>query len=393
MAIAKDESAYFAEWVAHHLYCGFDSIDIYINRSTDNSAKMLGKICTAYPQVNFFQADWVDTAGAKAAERLQFIIYAMVLEQLRRSNEYTHVCFLDIDEFWIHQQEKTNIKAFIDKFERDSVVYLEWLVDFGRDKSFSLLSNRLEGYLSPLGKCIYPVGIDIEQVRLHISTFSSKQKMVLADGSEYIEQHNKTQAVIEAKNTLKQSFIYHRANRSQMEYVSLTLRGRPSSSFPFKENRNGLPDDQKQKLHVMLNDELYSDRQNLFESFLLDCKINDEYITAKAFVQERYQKTLQQVSAFINQHYDLMLSIFAGVKDKNLTKFFTEYRRNLILKNPKDADLLRDLAIQAYHQDIEECVSLINQAHHLRPSGPMINQLRKRYLVALEKASQVKDAQ
>jgi hypothetical protein len=232
IAIAKDESAYFAEWIAHHLHCGFDSIDIYINRTRDNSITLLEKVCAAYPEVKFFEADWIDTAGPKAAERLQFIIYAMALDKLKRDSEYTHVCFLDIDEFWVHQEKDVNIKTFVDGFDPNDVIYLEWLVDFGRDLPFSLIPNVIEAYISPLGKCIYPVNADIEQVRLHISIFKSEQNVVLADGRKYLEDNSKQQALISSQSSLKPCFIFHRANRSQMEYISLTLRGRPSSNFP-----------------------------------------------------------------------------------------------------------------------------------------------------------------
>lgn len=37
VAIAKDEAAYLPDWIFHHLYFGFDSIDIYVNNTTDNT--------------------------------------------------------------------------------------------------------------------------------------------------------------------------------------------------------------------------------------------------------------------------------------------------------------------------------------------------------------------
>lgn len=37
IAIAKDEAAYLPDWIFHHLYFGFDSIDIYVNNTTDNT--------------------------------------------------------------------------------------------------------------------------------------------------------------------------------------------------------------------------------------------------------------------------------------------------------------------------------------------------------------------
>ena len=45
VAIAKDEGAYIAEWIFHHLYFGFDAIDIYVNRTTDNTCQNLNLKC------------------------------------------------------------------------------------------------------------------------------------------------------------------------------------------------------------------------------------------------------------------------------------------------------------------------------------------------------------
>lgn len=43
-AIAKDKAPYLAEWVFHHHYFGFNSIIVYVNRTTDSSLKVLKKL-------------------------------------------------------------------------------------------------------------------------------------------------------------------------------------------------------------------------------------------------------------------------------------------------------------------------------------------------------------
>ena len=37
VAIAKNEAAYLAEWIFHHLYLGVDEIEIHFNRCSDNT--------------------------------------------------------------------------------------------------------------------------------------------------------------------------------------------------------------------------------------------------------------------------------------------------------------------------------------------------------------------
>ena len=58
VAIAKDEAAYLAEWIYHHLSIGIQEIDVYLNGITDNSYRLMRLINAKHKNVKFYNADY-----------------------------------------------------------------------------------------------------------------------------------------------------------------------------------------------------------------------------------------------------------------------------------------------------------------------------------------------
>ena len=146
VAVAKDESAYLPEWIFHHFYFGFDAIDIYINRTQDNSLDALEKIQKIHKNLNFYVADWIDLCLDKTVRsQLQNIIYAKSYYEEKSKQTYTHIMFLDIDEFWTPLDLNTNINHFIDKFQKHSSISFQWFNISGEEKQFSYLEKEMNG--------------------------------------------------------------------------------------------------------------------------------------------------------------------------------------------------------------------------------------------------------
>ena len=59
VAIAKDEAAYLAEWIYHHLSIGIQEIDVYLNGITDNSYRLMRLINAKHKNVKFYNADYL----------------------------------------------------------------------------------------------------------------------------------------------------------------------------------------------------------------------------------------------------------------------------------------------------------------------------------------------
>ncbi|MBE7213948.1 glycosyltransferase family 2 protein [Shewanella benthica] len=373
VAIAKDESAYLSEWVHHHLYLGFDAIEIYLNRTSDNSAAVLKNINNQYPNVTWDYADWVDTCPGEASKHIQFITYARALHELKKSNEFTHVLFLDIDEFLILDGLTTSVSDFIGRYPKNSAISLEWLNDCQQaTDAFSPVSKTVVGNLSPLVKTILPVNVEVAEFRHHVPAFAGKIKHVLVDGKGFKPRSESIQAVHPSRNSLKSSFILHRANRSENEYISLLYRGRPGDEFAYKSNRRGFPVKNKKTLEIGLDAVQYDKYRDSFTSFKLETSYDSHIKQAKQFVTTRYELSINNLAKHLNLDYPLMMRLFLGVKDPKVLTAFRHHRKMRINSNSQNVEMIRDFAIDAQKQDIDEAIQLMNIAIKLRPNGPQI---------------------
>lgn len=374
VAIAKDEAAYIPEWVHHHLYFGFDAIEIHINRTSDNSAEVLNEICQHYPSVSWEYADWVDMCPGEAATQIQFVIYAKALFETRKTNEFSHILFLDIDEFWCPDDFSTTIQEHLVSMPPLAAVFYEWVNDLGSSSSFSSLQQSLEGNLSPLGKTILPVSLDIVELRHHAPLLANKSHHVIADGTKFKARKKPVQALDASLNSLKKVFIYHRAHRSSLEYVSLLYRGRPGNDFKYKNNRTGMPRRNLTTCTINFPTTTFETFQSSYDEFKNKLDFQDLVDTARTFVNERFKRSLGNMDNAISTNYKDMLKIFSNVKTPEVADSFAAYRRKKINGEPDNATLICDLAIDAAKHNIDEAIELIKRAHQMLPRDKRINQ-------------------
>lgn len=373
VAIAKDEASYFAEWVHHHLYFGFDDIEIHINRTSDNSKDVLNSICKRNPELRWYYADWIDKCPQDAKKQIQFIVYNKVWDECLRQGNYTHIFFLDIDEFWIPQDFSTNIHDYLKDFDRHDVISFEWLNDLGTLPAFSSIPECIEGNLSPLVKTIYPIATQIKELRHHVALMAGSPAHMLADKQGFKPRENLIQAVHCSLQSLKNAFIYHRANRSIEEYISLLYRGRPGDTFPYKTNRFGLPTPDVNHCVVNVDNTAYCHYSKSLQKFMDKCLSTELIREARKFVEHRFEQSMQNLKTFVDKDYDIMMQMFRGVYDHRVVAVFQEKRAALALNQKEDFKLIRDLAIDASSQNIDEAITLMERAKQLNPKGPIIN--------------------
>ena len=374
VAIAKDEAAYIPEWVHHHLFLGFDAIEIFINRTTDNSEAVLHNISQYYPNVSWQFADWVDWCPANASKHIQFITYAKAMHDCRLAGGFTHIFFLDIDEFLILDGMSSSIQDVIARYPKDTPVAFEWLNDCTPTaEPFNTLSSTLTGNLSPLVKTLLPINIRMKEFRHHLPLYQQTIDTQLVDKTIFKSHEDNEQALDKSVNSLKSSFIYHRAHRSQYEYVSLLFRGRPGDSFAYKSNRRGYPKLTNHSSAVALDSTSYRKYQASLSSFIDVTRVSSSMAEAQQFVCERYERSIANLGAHLALDYPLMMRLFSGVTDEQVLNAFKQYRAALVESDPDNVDLLIRLSSDAQQQDIEEALMLIQRAKAIRPNGPLIN--------------------
>lgn len=241
-AVAKDEGPYLAEWVFHHLHFGFDAIHVYINRTSDASAAVLERIRGTYPQVSYEFIDWVDLCDPGVGAKLQTIAYAKELDRSRQEG-FGWLLFLDVDEFWVPNDFATPVDRFVAAISGDGqpqpICHL-WHCELGQRAPFTPLQRGAGYELSSHLKTLFPLdGIDIRHVRVHHPIFGAQVTPLDADGAPMTFDEQQSELAAQSVMKPKSAYIIHRMYRSEAEYLSLSLRGRPSQRSLLKMNRPG----------------------------------------------------------------------------------------------------------------------------------------------------------
>ncbi len=324
VAIAKDEGAYIAEWVFHHLYFGFDAIDIYVNRTQDNTIEILEKISKLNPEVNMYSADWIDMCHIDVKQRIQSIIYAKAFSDAKITNEYTHMLFLDIDEFWTPMNFESSISQCISLLPEHSAVSFQWFNIIGQKKLFNTLQRESEGYISPLVKTMICVDVEIDTMRLHISKLryqKDDENFILSDGSPLIRSKQHNQHLDQKINTLKPCFIMHRMNRSELEYLALLYKGNPERQGTIKLNRKGYDVKTGIMYKLEFNEHLYNKYLNEQSVFIKSLKIDEELEEAKKFVIEMANMTISCLPKMNVSYHSQLANVLSGVNDHRILSF------------------------------------------------------------------------
>ena len=113
-AIAKNEGAYFEEWIEWHKKMGVEKFYLYDNESTDNTKEVLAPyIESGLVEYKFFPG-----------HRMQLAAYDDCLERHRLDTRW--IAIIDLDEFIVPKKDKT-IPEFLKRFENFSAVEINWL--------------------------------------------------------------------------------------------------------------------------------------------------------------------------------------------------------------------------------------------------------------------------
>ena len=138
-AIAKNEGAYFAEWIEWHKSVGVEKFYIYDNESSDNTREILA------PYIKSGLVEYVYFSG----EKRQLPAYDDCLERHRLDTRW--IAIIDLDEFIIPIKDKT-IPEFLQRFESFSVVEINWLI-YGsggaKEKEVGAVMERFKYHSQP----------------------------------------------------------------------------------------------------------------------------------------------------------------------------------------------------------------------------------------------------
>lgn len=389
VAIAKDESPYLAEWIHHHLYFGFSSIDVLVNRTSDCSYDVLDNIAKKYPCVNYRSIDWIDMAGPDASRRMQAIGYALLMQESRIKKECTHLVFLDVDEFWVPLDMRTSISECIVELGSPEVLSFEWGNSIFENGEYSLLSDELTLWVSGMVKSSISVDAKVNQLRLHVPIVENCNNHLLANGATFSPSESNPQSLHPEKRSVKKYFILHRMYRSEKEYIANLMKGNPEDHNKIKLNRRGYNThgDMVEKIKLELSMvNLYRDSyldfiENCSLSGLMDISIERRKLDYELFFKllpisymDDPKKVEKVLVGITDSRVDKALGSLREVVDR------VEIEINSQCGNNRDAGAVRDLAI-GYERKNEflSAYYAMRQARGLNYKGPLINKKLKHY--------------
>lgn len=276
-AIAKDEGAYLAEWIFHHLHFGFDEIKILINDTSDDSVEIINRINSIYPSVTFENIDHLISSMQDEGDNNDFQVraYQHAYKQVAKDpNQY--LMFLDIDEFWTPIDFTSSIKDFLFSLELPDLVSFEWALKFNESLFGAPFNNELE-LVKELGvKSIFKTCNTVQRIDIHNSVIRSVDN-ILASGARHPRQYF---GLVDTKNQampLKTAFILHRVWRSEVEYIAHSFKksntnlyySQVADGVSMKTNRKGYEySDFKQKVYFEISNDALEPYKHDFNNFV-----------------------------------------------------------------------------------------------------------------------------
>lgn len=260
VAIAKDEAAYLSDWIHHHLYFGFHSLYIGLNRVTDSSSKVLDNISDKYKNVHCFSMDWIDKGcDLDKNPQMQSLSYSYLTQKIQEvdDNICTHILYIDIDEFWFPSDFTTKVCDYVKSIPKFDAISFNWLEQSGDSEMFSNPFSNL-GYLpSKHVKSLIDITLcrNISNYMCHFPKITDPSSPVIhlnANGNKF--ERGKHNGIAKEKGDTSQlAYILHRLYRSEKEYLALLRRERPGVELPIKNNRAGFITTTSEYLNIELD--------------------------------------------------------------------------------------------------------------------------------------------
>lgn len=326
VAIAKNEAAYLPEWIFHHLQFGFNHIEVHINATTDNTNELIKKLAPL-TGVKFVDAN--EKFATPQIKFPQMHIYQEALTEGEKDN-FTHLMFLDIDEFWLPVDFRSTIYDCVNELKGD-VISFEWFMKYVESIPFGpVIPTRLVGKKSPQLKSIVKTGIQI--------TFASPHNMVvengtnmLADGSIFkpTKENFSVAPDIDELASVKKYFVLHRMFRSQTEYVAMLGRTNPFKrkgfNSIFKDNRFGY-DANEEASEIIFPRGKVDTYNHDYQAFKKLYDIDSTIEEAQSFVLARKKQVIKQIECAPLNEEKTLKKILRKVTDPETVSAWGQFK-------------------------------------------------------------------
>ena len=327
VAVAQDEAAYLPEWIAHHLHFGFDEIEIHINGTTDNSLEVIEPFLSM-PNVSVVNADdFFKSYPGNPQVGTYKNAYAKAVKQ-----GFSHLCFIDIDEYWVPADLTTTIQDCIKNLGKADVYSFEWCNKYEPDNIFGYAVEQSFWVQRALQvKSIIDAKTPVYRVNTH-TVINPYLNYKLADGSKFNHTSEGYSRIdnYELNKPVKPYFIVHRFYRSTKEYISIL--GKKRLTFPkqgiseVKSNRKGYASPEN-LTKITFDEHAYSVYRNAMNKFIEQYTNPVSLIRAQESVDARYYRVLDIIQNSERSQAAVLEKVLRNVSDPAVLEAYKLFRK------------------------------------------------------------------
>jgi len=343
IAIASDEAPYITDFVHHYKYLGFKHIFIGVNNSLDETMAMLNMMSSQSGSIHAISTDDVHSQfGQKSS-------YTKLYLEAQRISGSKYVLFVDIDEFWVAKPFPLSISDYLRNLPDFDSVGFHWINLYETKEFTPPLSCFSEAFLKAHFKSLVAYTPNILELRCHAPLLQSSTlhyKAIDAKGSLIIPidlpigiEIPKAAPLNRAILDEETAFIFHRPNRSMIEYSYRMLKPHANqrkeherivSEYPFKENRRGF--DYRSGIRV---------DPALIERILPSTAVEEYVSSLEQFITE-YRLNAYRSASILQINKDAILQRLRSIPVNILHKYRDTWSKGY--KGTEFYDLLNQLA-------------------------------------------------
>lgn len=254
VAVCKNEAYFLPQWVYHHFYYGFDAIELYPNRITDNTLDVINKLQECYPNLSANNWGWFDSMHPESPT-LQQSAYYYAYGNAKDSCDY--ILFMDCDEYWYPMDSVSNIHKIIEDMAYPDVLSFQWFNLKGRAATtVPIFSARyLRGYWNEHLKTMLRVNLKVTYIAPHMPFIRGTVTWKLGNGELFnqLDLRDGRLKLSEYKGG-NSSIIIHDYQKSPDFFMAHFGRGRAISKQ--KETQTDYAVNRKPFNHVCQSDAL-----------------------------------------------------------------------------------------------------------------------------------------
>ncbi len=334
VAIARNEAAYLAEWVHHHLYFGFAEIEVHYNNCTDNTQELAA--CLASSRVHFCNADHYFQQNDAGAPQVEVYRNAFIKA---REQGFSHVMFLDIDEFWLPADLKTSISQWARSRANSDIVCFNWLNKIDESEPFSRVLDTPMLAVEPAEqvKSMYKSFVWPGQMNAH-NIIDNSLRYCRDDGTDFfpLNKHFSRLKKPALSHSKDRAFIIHRKYRSEKEYIAMLGRGRPIGKklqkSIFKNNRNGYINAVQPSM-LDFSQEVWEKYTEAVTRFMNQPDIAVATEQGHQFIEKAYTEALNMIEMAPKGEMKLLAQLLRNVKDAKTVKAYSTFLGHHNIKN------------------------------------------------------------